>query len=123
MKQLLSISFLILYINSFTEFHEVLRLPILFEHYAEHKKLTNDLSFLDFLELHYKTDVNHDDRDRELPFKMPGHSFTAHAATIPTQKLAAIDLSQFSVVAHSFLYKESAFTSPAVTIFQPPRIG
>ena len=36
MNRLLAISFLFLYINSNTEFHEMLRMPILFEHFSEH---------------------------------------------------------------------------------------
>ncbi len=55
-----------------TELHEFVKLPILFEHYAEHQQRDSKLKFLDFLSMHYwGDDLNDDDnsRDMELPFK------------------------------------------------------
>ncbi len=55
-----------------TELHEFVKLPILFEHYAEHQQRDSKLKFLDFLSMHYWGDDlndNDDSRDMELPFK------------------------------------------------------
>lgn len=62
----------VVYIFSATELHEALKLPLLFEHYAEHKALNKGLTFIDFLNHHYSDDgtVSPDyDKDMKLPFK------------------------------------------------------
>jgi hypothetical protein len=55
-----------------TELHEFVKLPILFQHYAEHQQRDSKLKFMEFLSMHYLgDDMNDDDnsRDMELPFK------------------------------------------------------
>ena len=122
MKRIFSISFLLLYLNSFTEIHEALRLPVLFEHYAEHKKLVNELSFWEFLVMHYKTDVPHDEHDNQLPFKVPGHSFAAITHAIPTHKIILNETLASIKVVHVSIYQEAYLPSRLQDIFQPPRI-
>lgn len=122
LKRFLSISLLALYLNSFTEVHEVFRLPLLFEHYAEHKLQVNDMSFVEFLVMHYKTDVAHDDHDNQLPFKVPGHSFTAISITVPPLKISLNDETSCCVQSYVFDYKESYFSSSLQAIFQPPKL-
>jgi hypothetical protein len=113
-----------LYLTSFTEAHEVFRLPILLEHYAEHKLKVADLSFIEFLVMHYKTDVVHDEHDNQLPFKVPGHSFTAlQAMALPIHKIILFEKLPIITVTHSFSYTEASFSSPLTAIFQPPKLG
>lgn len=121
LKRTLSILFLLVYINSFTELHEAMRLPILLEHYSEHKKLSQEISFWEFLEMHYQSDVAHDEHDNELPFKVVGHCFSAHSATEPDVKIAVTQLMPIIISQPSFHYKESSFNSPLIAIFQPPK--
>ncbi len=121
LKRVLSIFFLLVYINSFTELHEAMRLPILLEHYSEHKKLSQEISFWDFLELHYQTDVAHDEHDNQLPFKVVGHCFSAHSATEPDVKISVVQLMPIIISQPAVHYKESSFNSPQIAIFQPPK--
>jgi hypothetical protein len=121
LKRFLSISLLALYLTSFTEVHEVLRLPLLFEHYAEHKLQVNDMSFVEFLVMHYETDVAHDDHDNQLPFKALGHSFAAQAIALPIQKTIVFEIAPLTTVSHSFHYTEVSFSSHLEAIFQPPK--
>jgi hypothetical protein len=121
-KRLVAALFLFTYISSTTEFHEVLRLPLLFEHYAEHKIKVNDLTFWEFLTMHYKTDVAHDDHDNQLPFKVPGHEFTASIVALPTPKVSLIEPTLSVKVTHTSSYREAHFESQLQDIFQPPRI-
>ena len=57
---------------SATEFNQLLKLPWLFQHYTEHKEEHKDLSFLNFLTIHYlsgnKKYADYD-KDMKLPFK------------------------------------------------------
>ena len=53
MKKVLSISFLIVFLLANTELHEVLKVPLLLEHYMLHKQEDKNQSFLTFLYKHY----------------------------------------------------------------------
>ncbi len=56
-----------------TELHEVLRLPVLWRHFNEHKALNPEMSFYSFLELHYANSQSsthpENETDHNLPFK------------------------------------------------------
>jgi hypothetical protein len=62
---------LLIFSLSGTEFGQLLRLPLLVNHYLEHKIEHSDLSIGDFLLIHYSQ--QHQDganeEDRQLPFK------------------------------------------------------
>ncbi|HTH58461.1 MAG TPA: hypothetical protein VL728_20585 [Cyclobacteriaceae bacterium] len=123
MKRFLAISLLVLYINSNTEMHEVFRLPLLVEHFTEHKKLVGEISFWEFLVMHYNTNVSHDSDDNKLPFKDPAHSFTAPTLAIPIHKIVLNDTQLVAEVLHVSSYQEMFVASPLSDIFQPPRIA
>ena len=121
MKRFVLIGFLALYALSFTEFHQVLKLPLLIEHYVEHKSLAQEITFWDFLVMHYKTDVAHDSNDNELPFKDCNHSLTTSIVALPTQK---ITLKEFIQPEKSFslIYIQNAPMLLSSEIFQPPKV-
>ena len=124
MKKLFAISLLILYINSSTEFHELMRVPVLFEHFTEHKRLVGDISLWEFLVMHYNTNVPHDADDNKLPFKDSDHSFVSPMVAIASvHKIVLYENADISDVVHGFDYQEAFFNSPISDIFQPPRIG
>jgi hypothetical protein len=121
-KKLIAVLFLFTYISSITEFHETLRLPLLFEHFAEHKAKVSDLTFWEFLSMHYKTDVAHDEHDNQLPFKVPGHEFTASIVALPVAKISLKETIPPTKVTHTFAYREAIFETQLCDIFQPPKI-
>jgi hypothetical protein len=121
MKRLLGISLLVLYINSYTELHEALRLPVLLEHYAEHRQQVKDMSFLEFLSMHYKTDQAHDANDNRLPFKDRGHCFAASVMALPLHKIVLKETTPLTKINHASKYNEVTFSSHLSDIFQPPR--
>lgn len=73
-KKLLVIFFLTIYMVSTTELSELLKLPILIEHYIEHKETSPEMSLFKFLTIHYNDHSenhpkNHDyEQDQKLPF-------------------------------------------------------
>jgi hypothetical protein len=73
MRARVSIAFLMLYLVAYTEMHEVLLVPVLFEHYSEHKTLNSELTFSDFLSWHYFSSHGSEDTatHESLPF---GHN-------------------------------------------------
>lgn len=68
----MSIVFLVVYLFSMTEVHQLVKTPLLMEHFLEHKRENKALSLLSFLEMHYLNgkhiDADHD-KDMQLPFK------------------------------------------------------
>lgn len=108
MKKQFAILFLFLYVFSTTELSQLLKLPILIEHYFEHKEKSYDLSFSDFLVLHYNEDHfkghAHDedyDQDKRLPFML--HSSTLSFVFI---SLTSINL---EVIDKAYIEKEKTF--------------
>jgi hypothetical protein len=57
---------------SFAEFHNLLRLPVLFEHFNEHQQHDSNISFWTFIQQHYFKPLVVDadyNKDRQLPFR------------------------------------------------------
>lgn len=80
MKKLTAIFFLTAYLFSATEAHQLLKLPVIFQHYAEHKKINKNITFLQFLDMHYMHGCPKDNdyqRDMQLPFKTAGDCIAA----------------------------------------------
>jgi hypothetical protein len=87
-KSKISLAILLVYLVASTELHQVFKLPLLFQHYTEHKVQVQEMTFLEFLVMHYKSDVAHDDQDMKLPFKDCHHSATSSITAIPVQKIS-----------------------------------
>lgn len=61
-----------IFLFSATEFHQLVRLPMLISHYQSHKQTDPEMNILAFLSLHYTADHpddKDDDDDSNLPFK------------------------------------------------------
>ncbi|MBK5279986.1 MAG: hypothetical protein JJE09_14095 [Bacteroidia bacterium] len=121
-KRLVAIGLLFSFLVSFTEFSEVLRLPLLIEHFTEHKSKVDDLSFWQFLVMHYETDVAHDDQDMSLPFKDCNHSLTAQTVSLPSQKITLTELLEKTSIIHTSFYLLHEPKLLAGDIFQPPKL-
>lgn len=125
MRQVLALSFLTLYLMAHTELHQVLRVPVLFQHYQEHKQLNASQGFLDFLIAHYYNNQNStDERDYQLPFKEKDTDCQIAPfvlALVPSVLISIPDPSAEG------LYKKFNYNDPAVrssalnSIWQPPR--
>ncbi len=72
MKRILHIALLSFYLLTCTGLQELMRLPVLIQHFFEHKSIDREITFFDYLEHHYN-DIPHtdddEDRDNQLPFK------------------------------------------------------
>ncbi len=72
LERVISILLIGIYLFCSTELKEIVKLPVLFQHFFEHKALDEQMTFLGYLEHHY-SDVPHTDndadRDNQLPFK------------------------------------------------------
>ena len=72
MKKKAAYIFLAIYLIGATELHQLLKMPLLLEHYKEHKLDNGNLSLISFIYQHYVGDdgnANDDQKDQNLPFK------------------------------------------------------
>ena len=112
-----------------TELPQLLKLPVLVEHYLEHRHEDHQLSFLHFLSLHYFNGDPHDAdyaRDMQLPFK----SLTAQTAAFAVAPLPqpytglSAPLAYAAAVSHPLSYAADWVPAGArAAIWQPPRLA
>lgn len=125
MKKRITFTILVLYLFSTTEFREILKLPVLFQHFSEHKQLDQNLSFSGFVYDHYNS-VPHTDNDQErddqLPFKtIDMSSFLTPA--IPVSHLNTFEKAVRIIIRNdAFHYTEGHVPSAdSGKIWQPPK--
>ena len=125
MRFSIAILFSGIYLFSFTEFHEVIRLPYLLKHYQEHRQTNESADLLDFLLSHYGGKEHQDKHDHQnLPFN-PGHC--AHSGNPAPVSIPDVFETRFEIYSEalshqseeppSFVYTEFHFA-----IWQPPRV-
>jgi hypothetical protein len=124
-KQITFILILQGYLFSFTELRELLKLPILLEHYIEHNSADKSISFADFLSMHYlqvQDNDGDDEQDRNLPFKSCHNSHTTTFALSCTHQ--NIQLKPHEIIIHKNYYshQELFLTNFHPSIWQPPKL-
>lgn len=124
MKRLLASSFLMLYILATTSLIELIKLPTLIHHYHEHSKDNKNLSFTDFVYLHYMTNhsSSNEDSHSNLPFKsaknITSYSIILHEVfSINNQD--DYDISIFRIINH---YKMENSFRLLDNIWHPPKV-
>lgn len=114
------------YLFSTTELHQLLKLPAVFAHFADHRKGNKDISFLQFLNMHYMHGSPKDkdySEDMKLPFKTADncaatvspvviprlvHIFGTHVIHIPEKE---VHIPQDELIPSSYLSR----------VWQPPK--
>jgi hypothetical protein len=124
MKQTKAIALLLLYLLVNTELHQMLSLPVLFEHYQEHKQGNKDISILSFITMHYSSETkgSDDQHHQQLPFKGKHCEEVTTSIFLPTDNLSPLMSNTFNSSEKTTIYK-SPFNSSSFhfTIWQPPR--
>lgn len=123
MRRITAIFFFTIVLVSQTPLQQLLKLPVLFQHYMEHKDPAN-LSFLDYIEEHYFNGNPRDEdypRDQQLPFRTAGVILIGTTVDLPVQ--ASVEPAPVVYVDRSYsLELSTSFTSRhASEIWQPPR--
>ena len=127
MKKWVAIFFLSLYLLSTTEAHQLLKLPLLVQHYFEHKAENNRITLLSFLNMHYAETVVYDAdyaQDMQLPFKTHAENFCLIAVpSLPTPKFE-MDVVIMPVVKQTIpIINDPSYSFLSTQdIFQPPKM-
>lgn len=100
---------------------ELAKIPILIQHYQEHKQQsTSPIGIIEFLNLHYN-DSNHDAQDphEDLPF----HQLLKTPFTFISNEISAFNFSIATpLVEFTENYIIAHYLSPQLSIFQPPKL-
>ena len=126
MKKGISIFILAIFLLSTTPLSELLKLPLLVEHYKEHKQVNKNLTVLEFLDIHYAHGNPRDadyDKDMKLPFKsIPSHSTVSTALCTPQAVFSGSEMEYFVLSENEFSNYPFTYTSTFLdAIWQPPR--
>lgn len=109
---------------SITQLSELVKLPLMVEHYVEHKEKNSNLTIWGFLRIHYQgKDVFDADYDKDM--KLPFKSYTSICSVVfypLTQEYKTIQKINYkykkqNLYTYSFLYSSTFLSS----IWQPPR--
>lgn len=126
LKKSAAIFFLVLYLCSTTEASQLLKLPVVFEHFREHKLLDHSISPLQFLALHYLHGSPRDndyDRDMQLPFKTHSDCLVAIAPAFIPKTIELVAIPPIELPGHENYVADDQvlFSAYLSRIWQPPR--
>jgi hypothetical protein len=99
---------------------EVCRIPLLLEHFEEHEKTNQEISFLSFLNEHYSENDSSDSDHGNLPFK--SHVHTVSLLLAIESKIKISEPKEFIEV-QSFTFPSSIgnVANTTIAVFQPPQ--
>lgn len=115
-----------MYLLSTTQLIELLKIPLLIQHYVEHKQHNNALSIIVFLEIHYAHGSPKDadyDKDMKLPFKSitscnsPNLTFCSIFSNFKLNPVFYF----YKKKNHFFAYSFNHYSSFTSSIWQPPK--
>ena len=125
MRRAIASFFLLIYLFSGTELHELVKISAFVSHYAEHKQEDATLNLFAFVKIHYfNGNIIDDDylEDMQLPFKTAdcSHSSLSHVIPLPiTIELPVPDAFHPGKLPH---YDQSMLPSAHMAdIWQPPK--
>lgn len=128
LKRFLPIALLSFYILFNSPCREFAKLPLLIHHYLEHKTTESELSFTEFLSIHYmKPFVQDEDykKDMSLPLKSENQSIFFFTFSFNAIEIFSFKTLQFPSEEVKILnwYKNKLYASQYLdAIFQPPQL-
>lgn len=128
MRKGLAIFFLSVYLMGTTPVGQLCKLPLLFSHFQQHKAESENLSFIDFLKMHY---FNGDPKDADYKddMKLPFKTFEVNTSISPCIGFAVpyfkIERPQFISISSQKIPSSESWHSNAflTAIWQPPRVA
>lgn len=127
LKKNISIFLLSVYLIAATEIHQLLKLPVLFHHYVEHKQKDNSIFFGRFLFIHYALSDDQDgdkDKDMKLPFKSKDECVSSSALFFTLTSNNFISEPIYSEERKITIFNEDFINNTFLSsIWQPPKFS
>ncbi|MGX5816635.1 hypothetical protein ACWKWU_00475 [Chitinophaga lutea] len=125
MKRTFTYILLLVYTVSCTELRELVKLPVLIQHFQEHKALNGGITFAAFLIDHYNNEPhtdNDEERDNQLPFKRVDSGMHASPVIPVTNPITLRKPVQPVASNEKFPRNDNRIPSAGISkIWQPPR--
>ncbi len=126
LKKAIPIFFLAIFLLSTTQLRELLKLPLLYEHFQEHSQLNKNISIASFLKIHYAEPTTKDadyEKDMKLPFK--SLDCFSSALTFYFNNFQFFSLApkvQYTLSSKNFYTYQFSYSSAFLSsIWQPPK--
>lgn len=125
MKKFISILLISSILAGAASFDEFIKIPILIQHYKDHKESNSGISFFTFLYNHYltnqKAESDNDKKSNEkLPFKSAPRFHSANMQAIfQTEVVMLVDR---PIVTFPFIIINTKVKGGAFDIWQPPKV-
>lgn len=124
MRKMLVILLVGIHLAGNTEVGQLLKLPQLVSHYFQHHRQDPDISFFEFISMHYMGDDGtsaDDDFDNKLPCHNGSHTTLALVYSPMTQDIIQEALVNRKVVEYNSRLEEGISSKHVLLILQPPR--
>lgn len=125
MRNVSAIFFLTVILLSQTPLQQVLKLPVLVEHYKEHQVGNTHISFAAFIVLHYFSGNPKDsdyDRDLQLPFRSNAVILMGSTVILPGLINADFAPPVYQEKSYSLFHLTQLSSSHTSGIWQPPKV-
>lgn len=125
MKKAICILLIGIYLVSSTEIQQLVKLPILIQHFAEHKKQDKDLTLWSFLIMHYEhntVDIDYS-KDQQLPFKSHDNCSGLSLSIFVSTPVYSITSKSYNTESVSHIIQNENFIHSVYlsSIWQPPK--
>jgi hypothetical protein len=125
-KKTTAILFFVIYLFSTTEIYQLLKIPVIFQHFSEHQRENKSISFLAFLDMHYMHGSPMDDdyaRDMQLPFKTSENYFSSVSPAFISDQNQILPVKPVKITDNKKIISQNLFLlSPFLSaIWQPPK--
>ncbi|MGV3657274.1 MAG: hypothetical protein ACO1NX_04945 [Chitinophagaceae bacterium] len=123
MRKYSAIFFLTLLLLSQTPLQDLLKMPVLIAHYGDHKAQKGDISFLDYLKLHYLSEhAKHDTHNnRQLPFHASQIVIMSSHVVVPEPTMMDFVPTVYYRQTYPLLLLTQPLPSRSPEIWQPPK--
>lgn len=125
MRKWAAIFVLVLHVMATTECSELLKLPVLVQHFMEHRSEEGDVSFVNFMKMHYAKEEHHHEpnHNHQLPFKSHEGCINLNILICLIQPLPVSGNNLFPHSPYYFIAPEETFQASAhlSAIWQPPK--
>ncbi|MDX5437572.1 MAG: hypothetical protein LPK03_10280 [Pontibacter sp.] len=126
MKQSVAIVFLLVYLFAGSTLQQLMKVPVLLEHYREHKAMDQHISMLGFFTMHYLSGAVKDAdyaRDMQLPYKSAEQASSPSPSVYIPPMFSELILSPPLLAQKDYpLLEETGTPTPfGCSIWQPPK--
>jgi hypothetical protein len=125
MQRKLARLFLVIFLMQITQLSEVARLPLLVQHYIQHKHLHPETTICGFFKMHYLDNTVDADyaQDIQLPFKTAHIHFNVIQLSMPPAVLMLRSSVSPAIIEKIAVRQHRLPNASLSSIFQPPKIS